>query len=1011
MKSWISDVRDSSSGLTSDCCSRKFPVSSSGTKHHGATTSNPSIEGSSPWVKTYVGATKTNGGTSEDSKSHDDEKSGSRSITSIRRHSGKNALRKDGPTSCIPSPMALKDHRPVEEGEDNKMAQEPYTSCPTDSLLGRIEEHMVLDQDQHEPEEVPNDRTSTTMDWSCENETSCQISGQKSNTSPIQEHKYLKAKGLRAVAECYRERGGKGDSKDEANMEKLNPPKNHKDAKSEETQKVGVSLEAADKNLAMDWSTNCRDGSALESVLCGSTIDRRSKPNKGDVPLADRPRDWNNHRELECRRNANDRIPAGDSNDLKKLRTNTLHDYYKSTGKTVVSSFDPRKKARRFKISAKPEEAHIDGRNVSCPIPGCRNQGGKGFRRQGVTKHIMGQHSDNLKKTSGNYDLLCTWLDTFDWKVCANCNKITKRCTAEGSCDKCDVKRPDAHKVVQDLTAGQREMSMVELISIQETKFVLRRAVPRKLRTLWSDIMTDIALKMSDATKESEARGALKRYLMLKAVLIKPLRGGGGRYNRNVNLAERLMTSFWKGKEEEVWETALEIEKGRQKKNELQRTRNRKRNLRGDRIRKTAKLSEVQRRSEKAKLLTNDGELRKAFATMVQRGVAPPTVTIVEQLKSKFPARKNTVRWPDKNRIDSLRSLVENTVVQMEVDECCQEKESFEESSGLRESLLELQKSIENDFQAVEVHWEDIVKVASRAKKSTGGGLCQLTPWHLKSAVLNSSGNKCAKMLAIWANRWSRGDFDTSLGAILAMSRLIPIYKDWETNDVRPVASGSAVRRLLGRALAEKIRKRVEGLTCDHQLGLKQAGYEIGIHSARHLAKQCRLSGWVILLLDFENAFNLVDRSLLLDLVIALVPEAANVFWWLYEKETVLMTHGGDKVTCATGVMQGCPFASIAFALVIKWLVSQLKHSGLYEKLFFMDDGLLCGTPMALKWCLHLIQRLEPISGLKLKFKKMSAYAPNEVSARRCKQLLPSEVEVHEDEEMSFISKNSDWER
>ena len=113
------------------------------------------------------------------------------------------------------------------------------------------------------------------------------------------------------------------------------------------------------------------------------------------------------------------------------------------------------------------------------------------------------------------------------------------------------------------------------------------------------------------------------------------------------------------------------------------------------------------------------------------------------------------------------------------------------------------------------------------------------------------------------------------------------------------------------------------------------------MHSARHLAKMCRSQEKVILLLDFENAFNRVDRALLLELVIALVPEAANVLRWLYKRETVLMTHRGDEVTCSAGVMQGCPFASIAFALVVKWLVSQMTHSGLEEKQFFMDDGLL----------------------------------------------------------------------
>ena len=125
----------------------------------------------------------------------------------------------------------------------------------------------------------------------------------------------------------------------------------------------------------------------------------------------------------------------------------------------------------------------------------------------------------------------------------------------------------------------------------------------------------------------------------------------------------------------------------------------------------------------------------------------------------------------------------------MDVDECLSEhNNAMDDSEALiSDSLKELRGSIENDFQAVQVQWEDIFVVASRAKKSTGGGLCQLTPWYLRSAILNSAGNKCAKILAQWANRWARGEFGTNLGAVLAMSRLIPIYKDWKTDDIRPV--------------------------------------------------------------------------------------------------------------------------------------------------------------------------------------------------------------------------------
>ena len=127
-----------------------------------------------------------------------------------------------------------------------------------------------------------------------------------------------------------------------------------------------------------------------------------------------------------------------------------------------------------------------------------------------------------------------------------------------------------AGRIVRNLTGNQRKDSTAEMISIQKTNFRLRRTVPRKLYTLWSDLLTDIALGMADATKESEARRALKRYLMVKAVLIQPVRGGGLRRNRNANLTEKLKVSFWRGREDEVWQTAVDIEQTRQRKRALQ---------------------------------------------------------------------------------------------------------------------------------------------------------------------------------------------------------------------------------------------------------------------------------------------------------------------------------------------------------------------------------------------------------------------------------------------------------
>ena len=136
----------------------------------------------------------------------------------------------------------------------------------------------------------------------------------------------------------------------------------------------------------------------------------------------------------------------------------------------------------------------------------------------------MGQHSGDLVKTSPNFVLVDRLLQSLGRKVCIICNRIIIRCTDEGLCDRCDKKRPVVDKILKDLTRDQRDKSVYEITSIQKTSFLLRRTIPRKLHTLWSDLLTDIALGMADATKESEARRAMKRYLMLKAVLVQPKR-------------------------------------------------------------------------------------------------------------------------------------------------------------------------------------------------------------------------------------------------------------------------------------------------------------------------------------------------------------------------------------------------------------------------------------------------------------------------------------------------------
>ena len=154
-------------------------------------------------------------------------------------------------------------------------------------------------------------------------------------------------------------------------------------------------------------------------------------------------------------------------------------DRQKLTGKPVsVSTSNSSLALKGNRISSSVIEANKnckDSRNVFCPIPGCRNFGGRGFRRAGISKHLMGQHSDDLVRSSPNFVLVDRLLQSLGRKVCIICTRITIRCTEKGFCDKCDKKRPVADKILNDLTRNQREKSTLEIISIQKTNFLLRR--------------------------------------------------------------------------------------------------------------------------------------------------------------------------------------------------------------------------------------------------------------------------------------------------------------------------------------------------------------------------------------------------------------------------------------------------------------------------------------------------------------------------------------------------------
>ena len=117
------------------------------------------------------------------------------------------------------------------------------------------------------------------------------------------------------------------------------------------------------------------------------------------------------------------------------------------------------------------------------------------------------------------------------------------------------------------------------------------------------------------------------------------------------------------------------------------------------------------------------------------------------------------------------------------------------------------------NYPSLVVNIEDILQAATDARKLTSGGLQQITPWHLKRAMLSSANDNCARTTAHLATRWDKGDFCLILGELTAKSKLIALHKDENQNDVRPITIGCTLRRLLIKAYCSTVKAQISQKT------------------------------------------------------------------------------------------------------------------------------------------------------------------------------------------------------
>ena len=159
----------------------------------------------------------------------------------------------------------------------------------------------------------------------------------------------------------------------------------------------------------------------------------------------------------------------------------------------------------------------------------------------------------------------------------------------------------------------------------------------------------------------------------------------------------------------------------------------------------------------------------------------------------------------------------------------------------------------------------ELVTYAVRGfRRGSAPGPTGLRPDHLREALGTAHSDEVAAHLATLCQLLARGEAPEALAVHFAGARLHALPK--KGGGVRPVAVGETLRRLVAKLLCEQVRDDARSLLWPLQVGVAApGGAEVAVHAARQWAQRnAGNRSKVLVKVDFENAFNTVDREALL---------------------------------------------------------------------------------------------------------------------------------------------------
>lgn len=199
-------------------------------------------------------------------------------------------------------------------------------------------------------------------------------------------------------------------------------------------------------------------------------------------------------------------------------------------------------------------------------------------------------------------------------------------------------------------------------------------------------------------------------------------------------------------------------------------------------------------------------------------------------------------------------------------------------------------------------------------RKIIGGNVYGLVSDDLCHAIARMTCKICSRKL--------KGE---DLSVLAAYCRFIPLKK---SPGLRPIGIDEVLRRVMEKAVMQVVKQDVVNVTqCEQSCAGIEAGCEAALHVVANLFQEDEIEGFVQI--DASNAFNTINRAVLLHNSKVVCPEIATYLSNFYSEPERLFFVGGKEIASREGTTQGDAVAMAMYAIELMPLLMPLSTTDL----------------------------------------------------------------------------------